>query len=131
MYAKFLTACILFVQGPEQNLLKELALSREQLKRDLTAARQELELVAGAAAAAKEEAAVEVNMLRRQLQEAQAQAAEASQVGVTSRGVCVFVCVCSGGGDAGCAVRGQWVLHTDAPGATRGALESTGVVELS
>lgn len=69
------------LQGHEKNLLKELALSREQLKRDLAAARQELELVAGAADAAKEEAAAEVNLLRHQLTAAQAQLEEAQKVG--------------------------------------------------
>jgi hypothetical protein len=67
-------------KGQEKNLLRELALSREQLKRDLAAARQELELVAGAADAAKEEAAVQMNMLSRQLTAAQAQAVAAEKV---------------------------------------------------
>jgi hypothetical protein len=68
-------------------LLRDLALSREQLKRDLAAARQELELVAGAADAAKEEAAVQINMLSRQLTGMQAQAAAAEKV----RGAAVLV----------------------------------------
>jgi hypothetical protein len=46
----------------------------------LAAARQELELVAGAADAAKEEAAVQINMLSRQLTGVQAQAAAAEKV---------------------------------------------------
>lgn len=69
------------LQGHQQNLLKELALSREQLKRDLAAARQELELVAGAADAAKEEAVVQVNMLQRQLGAVQDKLALAEKVG--------------------------------------------------
>lgn len=51
--------CSCLLQGHEQRLLKDLALSREQLKRDLAASKQELELVAGAAEAAKEEAAAQ------------------------------------------------------------------------
>lgn len=65
-----------------------MALSREQLKRDLAAARQELELVAGAADAAKEEAAAQVNLVSQQLALAQLRAAEAEKVRV---GVCVAV----------------------------------------
>ncbi|WIA35517.1 hypothetical protein OEZ86_003944 [Tetradesmus obliquus] len=72
-------------KGQEKNLLRDLALSREQLKRDLAAARQELELVAGSADAAKEEAAVQINMLSRQLTGAQAQAAAAEKAAEESR----------------------------------------------
>lgn len=68
-------------QGHEQKLLKELALSREQLKRDLAAAKQELELVAGSADAAKEEAAAQINLLTQQLLAAQQRLAEAEKVG--------------------------------------------------
>lgn len=74
-------------------MLKELALSREQLKRDLAAARQELELVAGAADAAKEEAAVQINMLQRQLGVTQDKLAVADKVSIlyALRGVEVAV----------------------------------------
>lgn len=78
--ASFLSLRVLQSKGQEKNLLRDLALSREQLKRDLAAARQELELVAGSADAAKEEAAVQINMLSRQLTGAQAQVAAAEKV---------------------------------------------------
>jgi hypothetical protein len=68
------------LQGHEQKLLKDLALSREQLKRDLAAANQELELVAGASDAAKEEAAAQINLLSQQLTAAQHRLAEAEKV---------------------------------------------------
>jgi uncharacterized protein YaiL (DUF2058 family) len=71
---------LLLLQGHEQRLLKDLALSREQLKRDLAASKQELELVAGAAEAAKEEAAAQVNLLTQQLATAQQRLAEAEKV---------------------------------------------------
>lgn len=74
--------------GDEQqgnSLLKELALSREQLRRDLNAARQELELVAGAADAAKQEAAAQINMLSQQLATVQASAAAADQAAAEMR----------------------------------------------
>lgn len=69
-------------QGHEQRLLKDLALSREQLKRDLAASKQELELVAGAADAAKEEAAAQINLLSQQLAAAQQRLGEAEKVRV-------------------------------------------------
>lgn len=73
-------------QGHEQKLLKDLALSREQLKRDLAAAKQELELVAGASDAAKEEAAAQINMLSQQLTAAQHRLAEAKKVRLYGQG---------------------------------------------
>ena len=73
----FVPTCL---QGHEQKLLKELALSREQLKRDLAAAKQELELVAGAADAAKEEAAAQINLVTQQLAAAQQRLTEAEKV---------------------------------------------------
>jgi hypothetical protein len=72
----------LSTQGHEQRLLKDLALSREQLKRDLAASKQELELVAGAADAAKEEAAAQINLLSQQLAAAQQRLGEAEKVHV-------------------------------------------------
>jgi len=69
------------VQAHEQKLLKDLALSREQLKRDLAATKQELELVAGASDAAKEEAAAQINLLSQQLSAAQQRLGEAEKVG--------------------------------------------------
>lgn len=96
-------------QGHEQRLLKDLALSREQLKRDLAASKQELELVAGAADAAKEEAAAQINLLSQQLSAAQQRLGEAEKVRVKkgqSGGVCVsrrpeVGMVCAAGLDLG------------------------------
>lgn len=73
------------LMGHEQRLLKDLALSREQLKRDLAASKQELELVAGAADAAKEEAAAQINLLSQQLAAAQQRLGEAEKVAEEAR----------------------------------------------
>lgn len=77
-----LPMCRHIIQAHEQKLLKDLALSREQLKRDLAASKQELELVAGAADAAKEEAAAQINLLSQQLSVAQQRLGEAEKVGL-------------------------------------------------
>lgn len=66
--------------GSSSGMLKDLALAREQLKRDLAATQQQLAEAQAAAAAASEAVAAEAGLLRRQLGAAQSALAETEKV---------------------------------------------------